>query len=134
MENSVYKYFLLTIGSVQIIMALMEVISPLRSFLMWKRWVSGSFFPFHGIALIFIGLPMTFFKGYLSSIIFYIGLFIVFTGPFIIIYPEKIRKVFNNSEDVFSDKDVKIMIFLDAFFRLSIGVIFLISFRKTFFQ
>ncbi len=133
MENSVYKYFLLTIGSVQIIMALMEVLSPLRSFLMWKRWVSGSFFPLHGIALIFIGLPMTFYKGYLSSIIFYIGLFIVFTGPFIIIYPEKIRKVFNNSEDVFSDKDVKIMIFFDAFFRLIIGLIFFISCRKTFF-
>jgi len=129
-----YKYFLIIAGSAQIIIASIEFFSPLRAFLMWKEWVSSRYFPVHGLALIFIGLPLTVFKGYLSSIIFFIGLIVVFTGPFILIYPEKIRSVFSNSEDMIKDKDIKMMIYLDAFFRLSTGVIFLISCWKTFFK
>jgi len=127
-----FKYFLIIIGSTQIIMALIEFIFPLRSFFMWGTWVSNRFFPFHGLALIIIGLPLTIYKGYLSFLIFYIGLLVVFTGPFILIYPEKIQKVFSNSGDIFKDKDIKIMIYLDAFFRLSVGIIFWISCWKTF--
>jgi len=129
-----YKYFLIIIGSTQIIMALIEFSSPLRAFLMWRNWVSNRFFPVHGLALIFIGLPLTLFKGYLSSLIFCIGLVIVFTGPFILIYPEKIQKVFIDSGEIFKDKDIKIMIYLDAVFRISTGIIFMISCWKTFFN
>ena len=60
-----YKYFLIMIGTTQIIMALIEFIFPLRSFLMWRIWVLNRFFPVHGLALIFIGLPLTVYKGYL---------------------------------------------------------------------
>ncbi len=112
---------------------MLEALSPLRAFLMWRKWVSDRFFPIHGLVLIVVGLPLTFYKGYMSSLIFYIGLVIVFTGPFIILYPEKIQKVFNNSEIVFTDKDIRVMIYLDAFFRFSVGVIFLTSCWKTFF-
>ena len=129
-----FKYFLIVIGSTQLMLSIIEFVSPLRSFRMWQHWVSNRFFPVHGIALIFIGLPLTVYKGYLSSLIFYIGLLIVFTGPFILIYPEKIRRAFINSEDVFRDKDIKIMIFLDAFFRISMGIIFFISCWKTFYK
>lgn len=128
-----FKYFLITIGSTQVMIAMLEALSPLRAFLMWRKWVSDRFFPIHGLVLIVVGLPLTFYKGYMSSLIFYIGLVIVFTGPFIILYPEKIQKVFNNSEIVFTDKDIRVMIYLDAFFRFSVGVIFLTSCWKTFF-
>lgn len=127
-----FKYFLIVIGVSQIIISLIEFVSPPRSFVMWKNWVLNRFFPVHGLALIFIGLPLTVYNGYLSTIIFYIGLLIVFTGPFILIYPEKIRKVFSNTDNVFSEKEVKTMIYLDAVFRFCTGVIFLVSCFKTF--
>lgn len=127
-----YKYLLMIMGITQIIMALTEIFFPLRTFSMWEKWVLNRLFPVHGLGLIFIGLPLTIYKGYLSSIIFYIGLLVVFSGPFILIYPEKIRKVFSNSDDIFKKKDIKIMIYLDAFFRLSVGIIFWISCWKTF--
>lgn len=129
-----YKYFLIIIGMTQILIALLEISSPLRGFLMWQRWVINRLFPFHGLALIFIGLPLTVFKGYLSSIIFYIGLLIVLTGPVILIYPEKIQKTFSSSSESFSDKEKKIMIYIDSVFRLCIGIIFLVSCWKTFLQ
>lgn len=75
---------------------------------------------------------MTIYKGFLSSIIFFIGLFVVFTGPFILIYPEKIQDAFSNSDTRFKEKDIKIMIYIDALFRLSAGSIFLLSCWKTF--
>jgi len=127
-----YKYLLAVLGFTQIILSLIEIISPLRAFLMWKIWVSNRLFPLHGLALIFIGLPLTVYKGYLSSIIFCIGMFVVFTGPFILVYPEKIRGIFDESGKSFKEREIKIMIFLDAFFRFSSGVIFLISCWKTF--
>lgn len=129
-----YKYFLLVIGSTQLLMALIEFAFPLRAFEMWRRWVLSWFFPLHGLALIFIGLPLAVYKGYLSSVIFYIGLFIVFTGPFVLIYPEKIRKVFSSSGDMFKDKEIKVMIYMDAGFRICAGAIFLVSCWKTFFN
>ena len=129
-----YKYFLLIIGSTQIIIALIESVFPQRAFQAWVKWVSNRFFPFHGIGLIFIGLPLTAYRGHLSSVIFYIGIFIVFTGPFILIYPEKIRKVFSDSGEIFKNNEIKMMIYVDAFFRLCIGSIFLFSCWKTFFN
>jgi hypothetical protein len=129
-----FKYYLLTIGTVQTIMAFMGFFSPFRTFLMWKSWVLNKFFPMHGIALIFIGLPLTVYKGYLSKIIFIIGLTVVFTGPFILIYPEKFKKVFENSDDIFNKTEIKAMIFLDASLRSGAAVIFFISCWKTFFN
>lgn len=114
------------------IISLVEFFFPLRSFLVWKIWIANRYFPVHGLALIFIGLPLTLYKGYLSSVIFIIGLFIVFTGPFILIYPEKIRKAFNDSAGSFDDNQVRGIVFIDAFFRLCAGLIFLVSCWKTF--
>jgi len=129
-----YKYFLILLGTTQSIIAVAEFISPLRSFLIWRMWILNRFFPIHGVALIFIGLPLTLYNGYLSGVIFFIGLVVVFTGPFILIYPEKIRKALNNSGDTFKDNEIKIIIFLDAFLRICTGFIFMISSWKTFFN
>jgi hypothetical protein len=134
LENLMFKYYLLTIGTVQTVIALMGFFSPYRTFLMWKTWVLNKFFPMHGIALIFAGLPLTVYKGYLSSLIFVIGLIVVFTGPFIIIYPEKFQKIFENSDEIFNQKEIKTMIFLDAFLRSGAAIIFFISCWKTFFN
>lgn len=127
-----FKYLLLITGTAQIIIALAEFISPLRSFRTWKLWVMQKYFPIHGFGLILIGMPLTQYQGFLSSVIFYIALFIVFSGPFIMIYPEKIRAIFINDGELFKEKEIKVMIFIDALFRFSVGIIFWISCWKTF--
>jgi hypothetical protein len=93
-----YKYLLLILGSTQIILAIIELLFPQRIFLIWKKFTLSRFYPLYGIILILIGLPLTAYKGYLSLVIFFIALFIVFSGAFILFYPEKIKKSFNDSE------------------------------------
>jgi hypothetical protein len=66
---------------------------PYKSFLTWKEWISCRFFRFHGAALIVIGFPLTIYNGYLSSVIFLIGLVVVFTGPVILIYRKRSAKL-----------------------------------------
>ena len=132
MPLEIYKYLLVIIGSIQAIMALLGFFFPHRIFLMWKKWVLNRFFPLHGIVLIFTGLPLTVYNGYLSGIIFIIGLVVVFSGPFILIYPEKLVKLFENSNELFSTKDIKVMIYVDAALRSGASMVFFISCWKTF--
>ena len=134
MALEIYKYLLVIFGSVQAIMALLGFCFPYRMFLMWKKWVLNRFFRLHGIILIFTGLPLTVYNGYLSRIIFIIGLVVVFSGPFILIYPEKFISLFENSDELFSKNDIKVMIFLDAFLRSGASVVFFISCWKTFYN
>lgn len=129
-----YKVLLVVLGSTQILTASAELLFPLKSFYAWSRWVSFRFFPLHGAALVMIGFPLTIYKGYLSSVIFWIGMLIVLTGPFILVYPEKVRNVFNESNEAFSERERRIMIYMDAVFRGAAGVIFLVSCWKTFFN
>jgi hypothetical protein len=132
LENTGYKYFLIIIGMTQSLLAIIGFFFPYRTFMVWKKWAMSRFFPMHGVTLILVGLPLTVYKGYMSSIIFVIGLFIVFTGPFILIYPEKVKSIFEKSDEVFSSTEIKAMIFLDAFLRSGAAVIFFISCWKTF--
>lgn len=134
MENISYKYFLILLGSVQAIIALAGFVFPHRTFLMWKSWVINRFFPLHGIVLISVGLPLTAYNGYLFHIIFVIGLVVVFTGPFILIYPEKIVKIFKDSDELFNEKNIKMMIFIDAILRSAVSIVFFISCWKTFYH
>jgi hypothetical protein len=127
-----YKYLLLILGSIQIIVAIIELLFPQRIFLIWKKFILSRFYPLYGIIMILIGLPLTAYKGYLSLVILFIALFIVFSGAFILFYPEKIRRSFNESEEFFNNKTIKLLIYFEALLRLCIGVIFLIACQKTF--
>jgi len=129
-----YKYLLLILGSIQIILAIVELLIPQRIFLIWKKLILGRFFPIYGIILILIGLPLTAYKGYLSLVILFIALFIVFSGAFILFYPEKIRRSFNDSEEILNDKTIRLLIYFEAFLRLCAGIIFLVACRETFFN
>ena len=128
----VYKYLLLILGAFQVILAIIELLFPQRMFLIWKKFILSKFYPVYGIILILIGLPLTAYNGYLSLVILFIALFIVFSGAFILFYPEKIRKLFNESEELFTNKTIRLLIYCEALFRLCIGVIFLIACQNTF--
>lgn len=125
------KYFIFFFGAVQLIIALVEFLMPYKSFLTWKAWISCRFFPVHGAALIFIGFPLTIYNGYLSSLIFCIGLVVVFTGPVILIYPEKIREAFAFSSDTFGEGGLKKIVRFDALMRFAAGAILLLSYYKS---
>lgn len=125
------NYFILFFGIIQLIIAFVEILLPYKSFLTWKAWISCRFFPFHGAALIVMGFPLTIYNGYLSSLIFIIGLVVVFTGPVILIYPEKIREAFSFSSDTFQEGSLKKIVRFDAVMRLAAGIILVISFYKS---
>ncbi len=123
--------FILSFGLIQLVISIVEMAIPYKSFLAWKAWILCRFFPFHGAALIVIGFPLTIYNGYLSSLIFIIGLIVVFTGPVILIYPEKIREAFIYSENSFGEGGLKKIIRFDACMRIVMAVILLLSFYKS---
>lgn len=133
MENLLFKYFIFLLATIQIIIGLTEMIVPVRSYRLWERWVQNRYFFVHGFFLITAGFPLTIYKGYFSGILFAIGLIIVLTGPFVLIYPEKIREIFAEAEKDFNEKSIKKLIFFDASMRLIFSFILFASFYNTFY-
>lgn len=123
--------YLLLFGAFQVIAGLCEFIIPYKSYYLWKKWVFHRLFPFHGILLIAAGFPFIIYKGFFSVIIFWIGVFMAITGPFLLFYPEKIRNAFITVENDFKTKDIKIMIYVDASLRFAAGIITLAAYIKS---
>ena len=123
--------FILGFGIVQFCIFIAEILFPHRSFNIWNTWISNRFFPLHGALLIFAGFPLIAYKGYLSSIIFYIGLVVVLSGPFVLIYPEKIREAFSYSSETFKENSLKKIVRFDAVMRLVTAAILCISYYKS---
>ena len=118
-------------GFIQGVIGFVEMIVPYWSYDAWKNWVKNKFFPIHGILLIAAGLPLTIYKGYMSGVLFFIGLFIVFTGPLVLIYPDKIRNAFLTAESEISREGLKRMIYFDSAMRLVFCAILLLSYYRT---
>ncbi len=123
--NPVIEVYVVAAGSVLIIMAIFEISMPERAFSYYSRYVSFRFFPLHGILLIILGFPMIIYRGHLSTVIFIIGVITVLTGPFIIIYPEKIRNLFQNITEEMTAREIKRFIYADAMLRLILGTLFI---------
>jgi uncharacterized protein YjeT (DUF2065 family) len=64
------------------------------------------------------------YRGPLSEIIFIIGAVLALSGPFILIYPEKIRTMFNSISEEMDDAGVRRIIYIDALLRILAGVLF----------
>jgi hypothetical protein len=126
------ELYMIIFGIFQIIAGLFELILPVRLFKIWRTWILSKYFPLHGIFLIAGGFPLLVFKGYLTGIIFWIGIFMVLTGPFLLIYPEKIRDVFKTAENDFTPRDLRIMVYVDSVIRLAAGIIVAVACYKTF--
>ena len=125
------KLFVLIFGIVQFIISAAEFIFPARAFNTWSSWSANRFFPLHGVLLIVGGLPLTIHRGYLSSVIFYIGLVVVLSGPFVLLYPEKVREAFSYSSEEFNGNSLKKIIRFDALLRLATSVILALSYYKS---
>lgn len=115
--------YILSLGIFLIIVGIIELLMPDRCYILWKKWIDNRYFPVHGILLIAAGLPLTVYNGTLSGIIFVLGIIIVLTGPFILIYPEKTRSAFQSIPDEIGQKNIKNIMRLDALARVSIGIL-----------
>lgn len=133
MENLLFKYFIFLLASIQILIGLTELIAPVLSYGLWKKWVGNHYFFVHGFFLIAAGFPLTIYRGYFSGILFAIGLIIVLTGPFVLIYPEKIRALFSEAEKDLNQKSIKNLIYFDAAMRVVFSLILFVSFYRTFY-
>ena len=91
---------------------------PQRIFLIWKKWINCRFYPLHGMLLMFGGLPLTFFRDTISGkIMMVVGIVAVFSGPFILLFPNKIRELFALTESELEEGDTDGLIYFDAVLR-----------------
>jgi hypothetical protein len=106
-------------------MGALELFLREQSYRFWMRWFNNRFFFLHGIILVALGFPLTFYNGQWSTFVFIVGLFMVVTGPFVIIYPEKIRESFSEISLEMGEEAVKWLVLFDSAVRLVIGIVLL---------
>ncbi len=120
--------YIFSLGIFIFSVGIIEIIFPLKMFTFWKKWVSNRYFFLYGIILIIAGFPLTVYKGSLSTIIFTIGTFIAFTGPFILFFPEKLNNTLNKMTNELEVPKLKKMILFDASVRIITGIFLSVSY------
>lgn len=133
MENLLFKYFIIILASIQAAAGIAELSAPSFLYSLWRRWISSRFFFIHGLLLIAAGFPLTIYKGEFSGILFFIGLIIVLTGPFVLLYPEKIKRSFYEAEAEIEKKQLIRFIYIDSVLRLGFALILFLSYYRTFY-
>jgi hypothetical protein len=117
---SMYVFFL---GIILILFSLTELILPDKLYSLQKRWIQHPLFPLHGLLLMIGGFPLLVFRETLSGkIMMGIGLVVVFSGPFILIFPDKMQNIF-----LHTDKEIegnrRTLIYIDAIVRFLCGIL-----------
>jgi len=120
-------YYILSVGVFLIVLGCLESGFPVKAFNTWKMWSSHRLFFFHGIFLIAAGLPITLFDGFLSGLVFVIGCIVVLTGPFILLYPEKINEMFHSVSAEMNEQGIKRIVYFEAVIRILTGVLFIVA-------
>lgn len=123
--------FVLILGIVLIIVGGTEVALPLKAFRFWQAWVSMRLFFLHGLVLIAAGFPLTVYQGPLSAVLFVFGLLAVLMGPFVLIYPGKIRQMFLAMAEELKDHDIKRIIYAEGLLRITAGIICVTSYALS---
>ncbi len=116
--------YVMYFGVALALMGSVELTFRERAFRFWLKWFRHRFFSLHGVLLIALGFPLTFYKGAWSTFVFIVGLVMVLTGPFILIYPEKMRKSFDDISQEAGDGALRGLVAFDAFARVAIGAAF----------
>ncbi len=124
-----FIYYVPAFGAALVFLGLLEMSMPLRAFRLWKWWAGNRFFFLHGIMLIVVGFPLTVYHGPLETAVFVVGLFIVFSGPFILLFPEKFKKTFEMAEEEMKERGgERRVVFFEAFMRIAAGLLCVASF------
>ncbi|TFH42050.1 MAG: hypothetical protein E4G96_04265 [Chrysiogenales bacterium] len=120
--------YLLFFGTAMIVLGAAELADPRRAFSLWRSWSAHRLFFMHGVLLIVAGFPLVLYHGPLSTIVFIIGLVIVFTGPFVLIYPEKIRAMFTSLEEELGSDRIRTIMRMESFIRIAAGAILVVAY------
>ncbi|MFW6365961.1 MAG: hypothetical protein ACOC2H_05745 [Spirochaetota bacterium] len=110
--------------------ALLEFAVPEWCITMWHRFIQSRFLPAYGILLILGGFPLTRYAETLAGkFLFGAGIIIVFTGPFILLFPEHFRSVFDQVTDESTPADLRRLAYTDGIIRLILaGIIFVVRY------
>jgi len=127
MYNDLIAKYIFFFGIFVFCLGFAELFFSEKTYMLWKKFINSKFYFFYGILLIIFGFPLTLYHGKFSTLIFVIGMIIVLTGPFILIYPEKMKKIYAQTEDEFGEEEMDRVIFFDAIIRIAIGILFIVS-------
>lgn len=125
------RHYILIFGSLLVLVGLMEMLMPRRAFQFWKMWAKNRFFFLHGLFLMASGFPLVMYTGYYETAVFVIGLFVVFSGPFVLLFPEKFQKTFENAEEELGEKSTGRIIYFEAAMRIAAGLLCLAAFFQV---
>lgn len=117
------RLYILIFGIFFITLGMSDLIMPRRIFSVWRAWSSSKFFFLHGLLLIAAGLPLTVYDGRFSPFIFITGLIVVLSGPFVLLYPDKFRQMFQAASDEFNDWHVKKLMYVEGAVRIAVGAV-----------
>ncbi|MBN1496375.1 MAG: hypothetical protein JXA07_06375 [Spirochaetes bacterium] len=115
------RVYLLIFGIFFIIFGLLDLTVPKRIFSIWHSWSGNRFFLLHGLLLIAAGLPLTAYKGRFSTFIFIVGIIMVLSGPFIVIYPEKFKQMFQAASNEFNGTNINRLMYIEGAVRIVAG-------------
>ena len=122
------SWYIVCLGAGLILFSTAEFMMPEKVFSLWKKWISHRLFFLHGFIIMAGGLPLTFFRDTLSGkIMMGIGIIVVFTGPFLVLFPEKMREAFAMAEAEMGDDDKSGIIYFDALVRSCAGIFFIFT-------
>lgn len=83
-------------------------------------------YPLQGLLVTIGGLPLTFFRSDIpGKIMLCVGLITIFSGPFILLFPDRIRQLIELAEEGINDEDSKYMIYSDAVMKGIAGSLFI---------
>lgn len=115
--------YIFLFGCILVLMGSLEAVIPLRALALWRRWISHRFCFLHGAILIAVGLPLTCAGGSTGGrIVFSLGLILVFTGPFILLYADRVRSLFLDAVARMSPAAGRRLILIDAALRVGFGL------------
>ncbi|HNU92318.1 MAG TPA: hypothetical protein PKO25_10650 [Spirochaetota bacterium] len=121
--------YIFIFGGLLVLMGCIEAIVPAKSLALWRRWISHRLFFLHGAMLIVAGLPLTCAGGSsVGCIVFWLGVVMVFTGPFILLYADRVRSLFLSTVDELRPASARRLILIDAALRATLGLFMVFSY------
>lgn len=117
--------YIFILGIYVIIIGLLELTIPTQILKLWIKFSSSKMYFLYGFVLIVAGFPLTQVSSSnpLSTPLFIIGLIVVFSGPFILIYPEKVKNLFFQGLEELGQRGSRFALIIDAIARIATGIL-----------
>lgn len=118
-SQTVFPWYLIFLIGFLTTYALFELIMPERCISLWHGFIQTKILPLYGIVLMIGGFPLTqYYQTLPGKALFAVGIVVVFTGPFILLFPEHFRKVFDRVTDESTPAELRKIAWSDAVMRL----------------